>query len=317
MTRQYSVRQDLTLLRIGSKQFSSGLLKAMLPDVETALFFAKAYKFDFAETSSLLDQLFHSNLIDELFHGTHSETLQSFLVDIAKDVPQHLMPEDTSIKVDPDKVPKGEILPHVWAAAEVEIAKSIQHVADKLFDTLDRMPSKQGQMLFQHMRKLNANHPKMGVYAASIHHPPVPDSLVILDVSGSMSSTTVQALAEDVVALAYKANAHMAIVSSNAFYWEPGTYTVQDILSHAEYGGTCYDQLAPLFKKDWGTVITIADYDSAWASFDALSKTATGRVGTVFDISLVNRPTFLAECVGQLADEVRPLLIANSSSVLR
>jgi hypothetical protein len=30
----------------------------------------------------------------------------------------------------------------------------------------------------------------------------------------------------------------------------------------------------------------------------------------------VNQPTFLAQCVGQLADEVRPLLIANSSYVL-
>ena len=64
-------------------------------------------------------------------------------------------------------------------------------------------------------------------------------------------------------------------------------------------------------------MVTIADYDSAMSSYDAIKKTATGKVGTVLDISLVNRPTFLAECVGQLADEVRPLLVANTRRVLR
>jgi hypothetical protein len=33
-------------------------------------------------------------------------------------------------------------------------------------------------------------------------------------------------------------------------------------------------------------------------------------------VSLVNRPTYLAECVGQLAAKVRPLLIAATSYVL-
>jgi hypothetical protein len=36
----------------------------------------------------------------------------------------------------------------------------------------------------------------------------------------------------------------------------------------------------------------------------------------VLDVSLVGRPTFLAECVGQLADEVRPILTAAAGASL-
>ena len=86
------------------------------------------------------------------------------------------------------------------------------------------------------------------------------------------------------------------------------TKIAADVLAKAEYWGTHYEQLVPLFEKDWGTVVTIADYDSAPYAKQALSG-CVGKVGTVLDISLVNRPTFLAECVGQLADEVKPLLV--------
>ena len=35
----------------------------------------------------------------------------------------------------------------------------------------------------------------------------------------------------------------------------------------------------------------------------------------MLDISLVNRPSFLAECVGLLANKVTPILIGNSQYV--
>lgn len=314
---QSSIRKALRVLTLGQRKFSFQLLQQMLPDVETALFFAKVYSLDYEQTSILLSELFDSSLVSALFYGTHSEELQDFLVDLAADVPAHLLPENQGVKVDPDIIPKGEILPQLWDQAEIEVAASIQKVADTLFDTLDRMPAKYGRMTFQHLRAFNDRKPTMGTYNAVIQHPPVPASLVILDVSGSMSSSTIQALAEDVVALSYKADAHLAIVSNDTFFWEPGTFTVDDVLLNAQYGGTCYHTLAPLFQRDWGTVVTIADYDSAMSSYDAIKKVATGKVGTVLDISLVNRPTFLAECVGQLADEVRPLLVANTHRVLR
>ena len=117
----------------------------------------------------------------------------------------------------------------------------------------------------------------------------------------------------DVVALSYQANAHMAIVSDSCFHWEPGTYDVDTVLRHAQYSGTHYETLAPLFEgHDWGTVITVADYDSSLSAKEYLARHMTGEVEQVLDISLVNRPTFLAECVGQRAKEVRPILISNT-----
>ena len=108
----------------------------------------------------------------------------------------------------------------------------------------------------------------------------------------------------------------MAIVSNNAFAWEPGAYDAEDILHAAEYQGTHYEQLIPLLQEDWGTVVTIADYDSSQWVKREIAQRCTGSVGKVVDISLVNQPTFLAECVGQLADEVQPILIGNSDYVL-
>ena len=73
--------------------------------------------------------------------------------------------------------------------------------------------------------------------------------------------------------------------------------------------------LAPILDQDWDTVITIADYDSAMSSLEYLRDNCKGRIREVLDISLVNRPTFLAECVGLLANKVTPILIGNSRYV--
>ena len=55
----------------------------------------------------------------------------------------------------------------------------------------------------------------------------------------------------------------------------------------------------------------MADYDTVVCGQEPLAG-VQGHIDAVIDISLVNRPTFLAECVGQLAGEVRPLLVSNS-----
>jgi hypothetical protein len=108
----------------------------------------------------------------------------------------------------------------------------------------------------------------------------------------------------------------MAIVSNTCTYWPAGTFSVADILDAAEYGGTQYEQLAGLFTRDWDTVITVADYDSSGQSKRLISQ-CSGRIGQVLDISLVDRPTFLAECVGTLASSVKPLLVGTSRYVLQ
>lgn len=301
-----SLRESLTLYEVKpGHHISKAKLAEWLVDTETTMWFAKVMKLDHHALSRLLWDFNQSSVVQALMAGDHSTELQDYLVDT---VPEHVWPEEKPEFV--EAPPPGQVLPQLWEDALVEVAASIQEVARKLSSTLALLPSKEGKMLFQTMAKLNRQRPTFGVHQARINHAPVPDVLVILDVSGSMREDTVREIIDDVVALSWKANAHLAIVSDDTFHWEPGSYNVDDVLAKAQYWGTHYETLAPLMDNDWGTVVTIADYDSASSAKTAIAK-AKGRVGTVLDISLVNRPTFLAECIGQLADEVRPLLVGR------
>lgn len=301
----------LTLFELSpGKLIAVSALRRLLPDIETTLFFAKVYHLDAYKLGELLSLLWSTTLVQVLTAGTHSTELQDYLVDVA---PDDVYAEAVWETPDPDDAPDGELLPLLWEDAMVTVAKSITEVADKLVGTLHLLPSKEGSMVFQSMRVMNRNRPVIGDYRATIKHQQVPDVAVVLDVSGSMSQSTIEAIIEDVVALSWKANAHLITVSNTARHWDPGTYTVADVLSKAEYGGTHYETLAPLFNRDWGTVITIADYDSSFSAKRWIGDNCTGRISSLFDISLVNQPTYLGECLGQLAAEVRPLLIAKQS----
>lgn len=297
---------DMTLFEVKPDIYlSAGTLRRHLPTVELALFFAKVYQLDYTKLGQLLRMLFNTPVVQALTEGSHSVELQDYLVET---VPTEILAEMQQFTSEP--MPSSEVLVQLWKSLEVEVAKSIQEVANKLAGTLHLLPSKEGDMLFASMAKINRLRPTVGVYGAHIRHAPVPEVLVVLDVSGSMTEETIEAIIGDVVAMSYNANASLAVVSNSAFLWAPGGYSVKDVLAKAEYGGTHYEQLKPLFDQSWGTVITIADYDSSPSAMKILAN-CKGHIGQVLDISLVSRTTFLAECVGQLADEVRPLMLAQ------
>ena len=297
---------DMTLFEVKPDIYlSAGTLRRHLPTVELALFFAKVYQLDYTKLGQLLRMLFNTPVVQALTEGSHSVELQDYLVET---VPFEILAEMQQFTSEP--MPSSEVLVQLWKSLEVEVAKSIQEVANKLAGTLHLLPSKEGDMLFASMAKINRLRPTVGVYGAHIRHAPVPEVLVVLDVSGSMTEETIEAIIGDVVAMSYNANASLAVVSNSAFLWAPGGYSVKDVLAKAEYGGTHYEQLKPLFDQSWGTVITIADYDSSPIAMKTLAN-CKGHIGQVLDISLVSRTTFLAECVGQLADEVRPLMLAQ------
>lgn len=288
-------------------QFPVQLLKTMLPDIDTALFFAQLYRLNAQELGKLLSELFNTPLIEALTgsSGIHSDALQNYIVDLGYQ--SYIQHGDIMFG---EKKPQGELLPELWESARIEIATSIQQVAEKLKDVVTKLPGKQGQMVFRSMQVMNAKRPVIGDHKAHVHHAPASPNLVILDVSGSMSQSTIATIINDVVALSWEANAYLAIVSDTCTHWEPGEYTVEAVLRAAEYGGTHYEELAPLFEDmDWGVVVTIADYDSSYSAKPAIAAT-NGTIDTVLDISLVAQPTFLSECVGQKAKTVRPLLIA-------
>jgi len=287
--------------------FQRTRLKEMIPDIDTLLFVAQLYKLDEYQRSELVRTVLgHSDVVTALLAegGEHSSELQDYFLELGYEQ----LIERGLIDL-ADIPPKGEILPQVWESLEIQIASSIQEVIDAVGDAVQSMPGKVGQMVFQSLMTVNAKRPVMGDYRAHIKHPPRPDNLVVFDVSGSMGDRTVGLVVNEVVALGYMANAHLAIVSDTPTHWNPGEYSVATVLAEAEYAGTHYETLAPLFERDWGVVVTIADYDSSPAA-KAAFKLVTGSVEQVLDISLVSRPTYLSEVIGQIAKDVRPLLVA-------
>lgn len=309
------MKHDMTIIRFSNDlAFPTGMLKKMLPDMETTLFFAQLYRLNAQDLGALVHALFRSPVIDALTAegGLHSDILQDYLVEVGY---AELVRQGDVIFG--EVKPKGEILPELWDASRVQIAASIQAVAEKLKDVVTALPGKKGEMVFKSMLVMNSKRPTIGDHKAQVHHAPQAPNLVVLDVSGSMSESTVRAIVGDVVALSWEADAHLAIVSDTTTHWAPGEYTVEAVLNAAEYGGTHYETLAPLFESQaWGAVITIADYDSSRGAKGAISA-CNGTIDTVLDISLVSQPTFLAEVLGQLAGEVKPLMLAADNYSLR
>lgn len=290
-------------------------LEELLPDIETALFFGKVFNLGWDKLSEIIHTLFQSDVIDALLgeDHVHSHELQDYVIGV---VPDWIQAQHGAGHYDEVPPPDTELLAQLVKAGTLEVAKSLQDVADSLNGVLSHMPSKFGTMTFSHMRELNRQHGAIGTYAARVVHEQVPDRLVVLDVSGSMTEETIRRIVDEVVGMAYSVNASLAIVSNDAFLWEAGTYDTDTVLQHAQYSGTHYEMLTPIFDRDWDTVITIADYDSGWVAQDHIATHAKGRVRSVLDISLVNRPTFLAECIGRIADEVKPLVVGHSRQVM-
>lgn len=304
------LRDKLNLIELRpGLRFSAFALKAALPDIETALFFAKLYELNVSQLARLLQVCFGNiGVVDAITSddGIHSHELQDYIVEMGYE----FLIKDGSIRFDDAVVPEGQLLPLIWEQLEVDVAKSIKEVAEKLVDVVGHMPGKNGEMVFQSLMAVNAKRPVIGDYKARVHHAPAPDNLVILDCSGSMSESTIATIIEDVVALSYTANAHLAIVSNTTTTWTPGSYDVDHVLAEAEYAGTHYETLTQLLDNHWGVVVCIADYDSSLSAKEAIAR-CRGHIDLALDISLVNSPTFLVECVGQLATEVKPLLVAE------
>lgn len=304
------------------RSFPTKFLKTTLPDVETVLFFAKVYDLAPQDVSNLLHVCVPSDVVDALTvqAGDHSMDLQGYLVEEFQDphTGEWYYPDLEFFEAVPGTKAEvnAEVLPEVWKSIELTIAKSIAEVAATISTTIEHMPGRTGEMVFQTLAKVNARRPTLGTYQAGFKHQQVKRVLVVFDVSGSMSQTTVQTIVDDVVGLAYEANASLAIVSNSCTFYPAGGFSTRQVLNDAEYMGTHYEQLVPLFTdQNWDVVVTIADYDSSYSAKTVLGR-CNGKIGQLFDVSLVNRSTFLAECLAPLADEVRPLLIASNTAYL-
>ena len=311
---------DVTTFASG-KSFPTTFLRDSLKDVETAMFFAKVYDLQPQEVAHILQVCVPSPVVTALTNEAdmHSQSLQDYLVEQYQDENgDWVYPDAEFFEAVPGyKAPvDAEILPEVWKNIELTIAQSIKDVADTIGSAIERMPSKTADIVFKTLAKVNARRPTLGDYKATFQHEQQKRVLVVFDVSGSVSAETVRTIVDDVVGLAYEANAALVLISNTAIYYSAGGFSTDQVLSDAEFGGTHYEHLAPLFTgQDWDAVISIADYDSSPSAAAVLSR-CDGKIGQLFDVSLVNRSTYLAECLAPMATEVRPLLIASNTARL-
>lgn len=306
--------EDLQLIEVkpGSR-WPVGALRRTLKSPAWVVKFAALQDLNAVQLGALLRLLFPGvDIVQALGMeaGEHSHSLQSYVVQLGYDTQVY---EGVDLP-DRDQPPSKEelLLAQIFEHLAVKVAEDIVDAMDIVTNAMQSMPGKDGRLAMKTLLKQDRRTKKIGLAEMQVAHHHKPKNLVVFDTSGSMGEDTVGRIASAVKALAVKADAYLAIVSNTTTVWGPGEFTVEAVLDHAEFMGTHYETLAPLFDEDWGTVVTIADYDSAWGAKDALAK-APGRIEQLLDISLVDCPTFLAECLAQLADEVRPLMVAKSS----
>lgn len=305
--------KDFTLIEVQQgRRWPLETLRKTLKSPVWVVRFGLMFGLDARELGALMRLLFpESDIVKALTleGGDHSGHLQNYVVSLGYDS-ELFAGVPVSAPEAPD--PEEGLIKELFERAEVQIADSLDDLIRGTADAMALMPGKEARMALKELWKVNKKTNSIGTYEAGFEAEEVPENLVIFDVSGSMGEDTVGRTVEEVVAAAVHAKAHLAIVSTHAYNWAPGEYDSKVVLATAEFGGTQYEKLAPLFDRDWGVVLTIADYDSSWSAAQVL-KNCPGRIGLLLDISLVSRTTFLAECLAPLADEVRPLMVARSS----
>lgn len=295
------------------------ILRAMLVDpnasqaenIERALFFGNWYKLDAQQLGDLFSLLNLGGVLDALLEGGHSVDLQPWLDDIGyseRELEQQSVAETVGV-YDPNATPP-EFLPELWKNAQVKVLSSLAELADGLtLEVLSKLPSDQAQMNVAHYARLNRNG-TIGISKPEYAYQQQMKVGIVYDCSSSMGRTFAEKATKDVAALSHQLNADIILVSTYAERLTAGTFSVKDVLDHWQNGGTRYGTLAPYFQEDWDVIVAIADYDSHWGAQATLSR-CKGKIGHLFDISVVPMPTFLSECLAPLAAEVTPLFIGG------
>ena len=201
--------------------------KEAIPDIETAVFFAAALDLSLYNTSSLLRRLFpYERMVEFFTEGNHSTMLQQYVVDPQYVPDVHDMPVAQYV----GQPPKSELLAHLLEHATTRVGSSITEVASSIATILGKFPSKAGNMSLRHLANFNHKRNQVGTFSATIQHQPEEKNLVILDDSGSMGASLIEAIADEVVALSYSINATLVLVSNTARRWAPGAFTTDAVL---------------------------------------------------------------------------------------
>lgn len=294
------------MIELNNQYFNEQKLIEVLDTPAKLVIFSRAMQLDHNGFRRLVKAMGYNGVAEIMARWGHSSSLQSYVVsnDFISEPTQmsFILDDDDELK----ESDRANLLAEILSLASVKVIDKIEDLCRLLAHQLvTNAGEAQTRLGFQFIQQYADAHkrvkPTYGLGIQRVVEGGTLDNLVILDVSGSMGTSTVNAITDEVIALAEEADATLAIVSNNCYYWLPGTATASAVRNAAEYRGTHYEELVKLLdEKDWGTVITIADYDSSLSAKQTIAAQVTTRVQQVLDISLVERPTFLSECVGQL-----------------
>lgn len=278
------------------------------------ILFGQLYKLNAQQLMHLAQIVYGGeNFVDMLTSGDHSYTLQSYTEHIAGE----LDVEQTITFSEEKTVPERDsLLTELFAAHQVGITSLVVEIADKFSKFLNTLPGHESKLEVMRLNKVNRRTGLPVSQRARIEYSNLLPNLLIIDVSSSQGSALIASIVDNCIDLAVKYDMHLGIVSHIAEWYVPGTYDRDAVMnSPCMNGGTSYKALADIgvASENWGTVVTVADFDGQQYDRDAWHK-AGGSVDHVVDISTVTKQSWLSEVVAvQSPNDVQQLVVAPAT----
>ena len=313
------------------KFIGAGVLAEIVTTPKQAMFLIKALGTQVINPALTLGRLFNvldlGSVADYLAMGGHSTELQDWwdANGIDFEVPDHetVITANESADIE-DEEGDADTLLDLVNNSLVKLPTTITELADELFvDVLSKQPSGQASYVLDHLMQVS-KFGQIGTVKTGLEYQADTKAAIVLDCSGSMGTKLGKAIAESVVRLADTLKCDLILVSSTAVRLPAGTFGVKTVLANWQNQLTLYNQLIPYFRdisQSYDTVITIADYDSIASHKLAIQQECGARIQKVYDVCVEYvedgrgnlRTSFLAECLGQLADEVIPVFVGAKS----
>ena len=309
------------------KFIGATILAGFVKTTKQAMFLVKMLGDQVTDKAAALGRIFSAldlgSVADAISAGGHSTTLQTWLEEEGLTIPvpdDELVLDEGKEQQDFEADPDLDTLLELVNTALVKLPQSIRELGEGLFlEVLSKQPSGQASYALDHIMAVS-KFGQVGTVKTQMEYEVDTNAVVVVDDSGSMGVALGRAIAEPIVRLADSLKCDLILVSSTATRFPAGTFDVQTILDHWENGWTFYNQLIPFFKdvsQSYDVIVTIADYDSHSEHKAEILKKCGAHAQVLYDINVAYttdgdgnlKTSYLAECLGQLADRVVPVFV--------
>ena len=309
------------------KYIGANILAEIITKPKQVMFLVKALGDQVINPAETIGRLFRAldlgTVANYLAEGGHSTELQDWwdANGIVFPVPEHeaVITADEAAVIE-DEEGDADTLLDLVNTSLVKLPTTITELADGVFvDVLSKQPSGQANYVMDYLMQVS-KFGQIGTVKTGLEYQADTKAAIVLDCSGNMGRKLGEAIAESVVKLADTLKCDLILVSSTAVRLPAGTFGVKTVLANWQNQLTLYNQLIPHFRdisQSYDVVITIADYDSISSHKSQIMQECNARIQQVYDVCVEHtldsngnlRTSFLAECLGQLADNVIPVFV--------